>query len=122
MASPTRTRLDEIVDSVWHGDAMPESHFNAWPECRHAAKTIAERAFRHGVEQADRLIPGGAARYYGGPDNVQPAPAEGKERFYNCCFERSHPHDFSKDRRHGQRRKGERRVRQEPSCTGRCRA
>ena len=117
-----RTRLDEIVDSVWHGDAMPESHFNAWPECRLAAKTIAERAYRLGADDTVKSIVC-SGNQFSIDRHVQPAPAAEEKpspydemigtslREYEAMLNRHRrdgcpcPNPLHRDRRHGQRRK-----------------
>jgi hypothetical protein len=68
-----RTRLDEIVEEETGEDASPGWHVR-----------IAERAFRHGVEQCV------ASPDWTGlqPSRVQPAPAEEKCR---SCWHTPHP-------------------------------
>ena len=104
----TRNRLDEICEEEM-------SRFGREPifSNREMTRCIAERAFRHGVEQ--EMIMRIAPNVFS-PCVVEPAPAEpspqdegspqAKEKIAaHVCFYGCHCH---RDRRHGQRRKGER--------------
>lgn len=118
-----RTKLDEIVEDVLRekGAVDPKWHLTEFGlECE---RLIAERAFRHGVEQAQwavaTVLPPPGVLYLG---RVQPAPAEEPrsareyvmnaerltreawEAFHKGC---AHGRCWCKpDRRKGERRKG----------------
>jgi hypothetical protein len=84
-----RTKLDEIVDDEYRPGSMTEEWERApW---RQSCKRIAERAFRHGVEQSKEAY---WVMFQAGGDLgvIQPAPA-------------SEPEKWCKDRRKGERRK-----------------
>lgn len=110
-----KTRLDEIVEeegrrwvelmrpAPWTGEQVV------------VAERIAERAFRHGVEQCDHV---GTTDING--DDVQPAPSMEK-----CCDWVDGPHCHEgdrvfKDRRKGERRKGLEVCPHAPEYPGRC--
>src|SRR5271169_2977155 len=92
-----RSRLDEIVEE--------SPNTGPWRRCMMA---IAERSFRHGVEQCNemaRRIRDGInwGRWdIVGEESVQPAPVENKDPDHNDACRRS-----CCNRRHAQRRKGE---------------
>jgi hypothetical protein len=96
----SRTRLDEIV----------EEETRAFPEMRtinyfgpNPLGKIAERAFRHGVEQAN-AINNPSLTYKGLPWiwDVPPAPAEDDP---TCWCSSSSPHPAHLDRRTGKDRR-----------------
>lgn len=96
-----RTRLDEIIEFE-----VRASGFGSWntessdlTTLPATVKRIAERAFRHGVEQLMKNV---FVSY--DTENVQPAPAEEKPEGgrYVCPHERCQMHH--PDRRKGQRR------------------
>ncbi len=85
-----RTRLDEIVEEIHSKTSAYHS--------RAVGMVIAERAFRHGVEQeAARCL-----ESHRGPQ-VQSAPAEEKD---SCCWKHAEGGSSCGDRRKGERRKG----------------
>lgn len=83
-----RTRLDEIVDGVYRDGGSQADR----------DKLIADRAFRHGVEQAGRWV-----QAYIDLSVVQPAPEEEKRPFDVTGFQ-GHLHGV--DRRKAERRLG----------------
>lgn len=89
MAYVARTRLDEIVEEEFYKQGGPYT--------MEYGERIAERAFRHGVEQAMRewvaVKPGPA---------IQPAPAE--EKRCSHCFVDCKCFHCRGDRRKGERR------------------
>jgi hypothetical protein len=104
-----KTRLDEIVYQEMQ--ALID-HDDTHKCCR----SIAERAFRHGVEQTlvfsenaytVHPLPAGEVN-----PRVQPAPAKEKNPHIACCSWCLMPHTYHlycKDRRRGKRRKADRR-------------
>ena len=100
--APMRTKLDEIVD-----EESGQKPFATQEKC----DRIAERAFRHGVEQA-LFAEWGAQRPMTGlhirSGAVHPAPAKEPTRFYLAPWCTDAAHIFGPcmcDRRKGERRR-----------------
>ena len=98
MASPGRSRLDEIVEEAMWNTAAEHIHF--MPAGEAALHVVAERAFRHGVEMSNLSILPWALKV----DKIQPAPAEEKH-FDSGLDYKGIPWKWD-NRRVGQRRKG----------------
>lgn len=108
MTDRSRTRLDEIVEEA--AKNWPQPPGLTFERCaEYLKRTVAERAFRHGVERTSPVLCSACSIYVG---RIQPAPAEEK---HPSTFYPEHWHDGRhvdpklcwrcSDRRRGERRK-----------------